>query len=173
MVWQIALAAGAALLNYAQGRSQAKAQNRFNKKQYELNRKEALRDMVLQLQSVGQRVNEERTSTWQALLQLRRDADQALGDAAVSAAAGGVEGSSIKSLLDDYTRQELIRSEVLRYNLSIRENEAALGIKEIEAQTVNRIVQGIPQPIQGPSFLNAVIQIGAQAALDYENLYGD
>lgn len=173
MVWPIALVVGAGILNYIQGNSQANAQNRFNKKQYELNRQEALRDMVLQIQSVGQRVNEERTAAGQALLQLRRDADQALGEATVSAAAGGVEGSSIQSLLDDYTRQELIRSEVLRYNLSIRENQAALGIKEIQAQTSNRIVQGIPQPVQGPSFLNSVIQIGAQAALNYQTLYGD
>lgn len=152
---------GATGANFIQGSQAARAQNRFGKAQYAANKEEAIKAMVESFKGGQTRISQERVSTAQALQELTRQAAEARGT--VKAQSSTVSGNSVDALIDDYTRQEAIREEVLSTNLANTETEIIQGFDVIRSNTESRIRSGIPQPVQQPSFLNAAIQIGSSA----------
>lgn len=160
-----AVGGGAAGLNIIQGRQQARAQNKFNLRNYGVNKTEALRSMVAEIADTQVRVSEERLSTSQALLQLTREAQETVGT--VVASDTTVEGASVDALLDDYKRQELIRIGVAETQLKSTENQAERNKEAIRANARTRINLGFGQPAAVPNLLNAAVQIGTSAFDNY------
>ena len=156
---------GATGLNILQQGASARAQNRFQQKQFVDNRDEAIRAMVQEFTGVQTRVTEERTATTQALEELRRQSSEALGT--IKASTTNVEGASVEALLRDYERQETIRIGVAEMNLKGFENRAQMELEAIRGKAQSRISGGIAQPVQTPNLLNAAIQIGAAGFNSY------
>ena len=121
--------------------------------------------MTESIKDLQKRGEQQKISTSQALLQLTREAGEARG--AVRASSTSVEGNTIETLLDDYTRQELIRENVLNTDLLNTQGEISNRILEVQSQTRTRIAQGFGQPAQMPSLLGAAVQIGTSAFTNY------
>lgn len=92
---------------------------------------------------------------------------QTVGQAAVSAATGGVEGLGVASLLDDFKRHEGFFNANLQTNLRSKEGRTATGFKEKQGQYSGRIASVkpfVPTPIAGPNYFGAIAGLGGQLA---------
>lgn len=159
------IAGGAAGFGFLQQRGQARATNRFNKRQYEINKSEALRSMVQEITGNQIRISQERQSASQVLQQLTREASEALGTAVASNTT--VEGASVDALLRDYRNQELIRIGVVETDLRNTEEQIGRNIMAIRSSAQTRINQGFPAPAPVPNLLEGAIQIGTSAFGSY------
>lgn len=156
---------GAAGFGFLQQRGQARATNRFNKRQYEVNKAESLRSMVQEITGNQIRISQEQQSAAQALQQLSREASEAVG--AATASNTTVEGASVDALLRDYRNQELIRIGVTETNLKNTEEQIGRNILAIRSGAQTRINQGIAAPAPVPNLLEGAIQIGTSAFGSY------
>lgn len=145
----------------------AKEAEKYRVSQGKVNEAEALRAMVSSLRGTADRASQERVSTSQALLQLTREAEAARGAVQVQRAASSVSGKSVDALVQDFTRQELVRRNVLETNLDNSLTEISRTNEEIAAQASTRIRQGYGTPVPIPSLLGAAVQIGTSAYSAY------
>ena len=86
---------------------------------------------------------------------------EAQASARVAAAAGGVAGGSVDEGIGQFSREYEDWASRRMTNLQWEEDQIYASMQSVKAQQESRVNQAMGQPIQDPSFLGALGQLGA------------
>lgn len=96
---------------------------------------------------------------------------EAQASARVAAAAGGVAGGSVDEGIGQFSREYEDWASRRMTNLQWEEDQIYASMQSVKAQQEGRVNQAMGQPIQDPSLLGALGQMGA-AAFDAAGFWG-
>lgn len=165
------LSAVSGVVNYGQQKDNAEAQQKWQEQLHKTNTEVATSNALTQYAALQRRELEERAAAAQGVEQVSREALQATGRARAGAAAGGVGGLSVDSLMSDFQRQELdYQTSVIR-NQGFREQQFAAEAEGIKNQAYGQILSSSPQPVAKPDFFGTLLQIGGDTLGAYSQ-YG-
>lgn len=128
-------------------------------KEMDQNRKLATESFMNQTYEDAKNLQQTRAAAADESLKVAIQSKQAVGQSAVSAATGGVEGLGVTQLLDDFKRREAIFNANLQTNLRNKEGRTATGFKEKQGQYSGRIAAVkpyVPKPIAGPNYFGTI-----------------
>ena len=159
-LWMAALFAGKEVLNQGAAAKASKTQDKV----IEQNQENALSSMRDQYVSQATASNEGRVSAGQQAFQNTLEAARQRAGVQASAAAAGVSGLSIDSLIQDATRQEASNFDALSQNREYSEARRVAEGGAIRSQTENRI-----NAVQRSNFnsLTSLLQIAGAGAAGY------
>jgi hypothetical protein len=157
-----------AVLSVAQGGLEfmaAQQQAQADQARYDQNRIAATQARDLKIQSLNQRAIQESEAAATEKQDLALRALELRERALVAAGEGGVSGSSVDNLLNEYTAQKLRGVTTINRNLDLIENQINLEKMGASAEAENRI-NSLPQG-KVPSFLAAAVGTAVSAAGSY------
>lgn len=106
------------------------------------------------------------------ILEARRAAGRARGALKSDAGAAGVEGASVDDAINDFTRQEMMRVELISRRREAERDQIEDQQFQIDRQAEARIRAAAGGPVQQPNLFGALIQI-AGAGIDYAGSQGE
>jgi len=142
-----------------------KAQADAQQARYEQNRIAANQARDLKIQTLNQRAIQESEAAADRKQAMAIEALEKSERAAVAAGEAGVSGSTVDSLLNEYTAQRLRGVTTINRNLENIEDQIELQKMGASAEALNRM-NSLPQGRQ-PSFLAAAVGTAASAAGAY------
>lgn len=148
-----------------------KAQADAQQARYEQNRIAANQARDLKIQTLNQRAIQESEAAAERKQALAIEALEKSERAAVAAGEAGVSGSTVDSLLNEYTAQRLRGVTTINRNLENIEDQIELQKMGASAEALNRM-NSLPQGRQ-PSFLAAAVGTAASAAGAYQQFSVD
>ena len=152
-------AATTGLTLYGQSQ-QASAQNAMMEQRQRLGTASALANYANQTRQARDRQIQQREAAAQQINEVYRESRKRISTARVAGAEGGVSGSSLQALINDFHRQNLEFGTDTRRNLQFAEAniEDQLESARIGAQANIQNLQFMPA--ERPSFLGAALRIG-------------
>tara|TARA_R100001594_G_scaffold142403_1_gene189272 strand:- start:341 stop:1063 length:723 start_codon:yes stop_codon:yes gene_type:complete len=152
-------AATTAMTFYGQSQ-QASAQNAMMEQRQRLGTERALANYANQTRQARAQQLQQREAASQQINEVYRESRKRIATAQVSGAEGGVAGSSLQALVNDFHRQHLEFGTDTRRNLQFAESniEDQLESARIGAQANIENLQFMPA--ERPSFLGAALRIG-------------
>jgi len=164
----MALQAGAGLLEYHQKKEQASALNKHYQKVQDRNNEIANQSALANYEQLLVRREQERAASVQSMLSVTRESAQVAGATTAAAAEnGGGVGQSFSLLLDDFERQELEAITSEQRNQQYIDQQTNESLESVRRDLENARLSNVAPKIQKPSYLNAVLGIGAQTASTY------
>ena len=158
----IALIASA-VIGYAQSNRAANAQERFQNRQFENASRSANANFLAQAAQQNLRIQQEEESVQQEAQFTEVERSRATSSAQVAAGAAGVSGLSVDALLADFDRSAAMQTSVGQRNLSLFRRQSAEELRGIRIQAENRVTSYLPQPVQRPSTIGLLAQVGGAA----------
>lgn len=164
LITSIALSAASAGVSYYGANQAAGAQAKYQKELADI-QKQASMDQMTQ---VRQQQMEEQAATAQKLLEVQKQGLEAKGELQSTAASSGTSGVNLDALYREYGNQES------GYIFALREQQRLNDLQhghEVEAIRTGEWAtqRSTMSPINRPSLLGTVLQVGAQAAQSYGN----
>lgn len=169
---QLALTAIGSIYGVAQQQANARAQEQYQKAQYEATKEAATANAISQYNALLTRQQQESAAAAQAIDQSAMRAAQAASTARVTAGETGTGGASMDALLNEYRRQELGFAQTTIRNQTWQNAQIQLNMEGIRANQQAQIAAAVPKPVQQPDYLGAALRIGA-GALDAYGTYAD
>lgn len=166
-----ALSAASAGGGYLQSKANAKATEAYQKQTFEVNKSLADANAVRAYAALQRRAIEENAMASKSVQNVVDQARQAQGAARTASGEAGTSGNSVDQVYQDFARQEaeytgtIIRQRV--FNTAQLEAEG----KAIQLGQQAQIQNAVPQPIEQPNFLGALLRIGEAGTQAYTNYY--
>jgi hypothetical protein len=152
-----ASAAAAGLSFY--GQSQAvKAQNNYQKYQYEETRRLSNENLLLQYRQIGLRQQEERVALSQQIQQIEMEGREAAAQAAVGQGQSGIYGTSYDILLQDFRRQQMEAISNAELNYAMRDRQLGLEMQGMRSSAEGQVIRAMPQYQASPSAAVPILQ---------------
>jgi hypothetical protein len=164
-----ALMAAQGVAQYAQQSMQANALQAHGKDIQKLNASMAERNAFDAYVALADRQVQEHEAAARSIDEVSQSASKAQGLARVAAGEAGVRGGSLEALLGDFRRQALSSQSVTIRNRAYLDSQFARERAGVEAQHQAALIAGVPAPVQRPSVLNTLLQIGSGVGA---HLYG-
>lgn len=152
--------------DYFTGTSAAKAEDKFNKQMYELNKKNAEDSARFQYASMVKRISEAETTARTEMDSISREFEKRIGFSAVSSTEAGIGGSAATSVITDLKQAMLKGHENALIQYEFEKSAALNNMKGIEAETVGRIQSGYRPPARRPNLFGSLLSgaVGAATA---------
>lgn len=136
-------------------------------KQMATNRTLATNSFLNQSYQTAENLQQQRAAAVDQSQKEAIQAKQAVGQTMVSAATGGVEGTGIQTLIDDFHRQEGVFNANLQTNLAYKKRQTDTTFAEQAGQYSGRIASVMPyapKPISGPNYFGAAAGLAGSLA---------
>ena len=160
------LSLGGSVADFISGSSAAKAEDKFNKQMYELNKKNAEDSARFQYASMVKRIGEAETTARTEMESITREFEKRIGFSAVSATEAGIGGSAATSVVTDLKQAMLKGHENAMIQYEFEKSAAMSNMKGIQAETVGRVQSGYRPPARRPNLFSALLNgaVGAGTA---------
>jgi hypothetical protein len=148
---------GSSMADYMSGTAAAKAEDKFNKQMYELNKKNAEDSARFQYASMVKRISEAETTARTEMDSISREFEKRIGFSAVSATEAGIGGSAATSVVTDLKQAMLKGHENALIQYEFEKSSALNNMKGIEAETVGRVQSGYRPPARRPNLFGSLL----------------
>lgn len=147
----------AAAMSAAQQQANFSAVSSANKKSFEANKALALDDATRTYAALQARQAQEHAKASQAIDEVARTTAQKRSTATVGALEGGVGGSSIGSMMDEFRQVELNYQTTISRNRAMLDAQFGSELEATRAQAHGRILSGLPGVSQRPDLLGTLL----------------
>jgi hypothetical protein len=160
---QFAMSALTIGAQYMGQRTQADAMERFQQDKMERTKVAAADAARIEYQGMLDRQDQVRQSAAMDVQDAMTQAAEATGSARVAAAAGGVAGGSVDEGISQFGREYEDWASRRMTNLAWEEDQIFSSMQSIRSKQEARVNSAMGDPIQDPSLIGALGQMGASA----------
>jgi len=156
-----ALMAAQGVAGFVQGTMAANAQEDFQRDVQKMGASMAQRNAFDAYVALGDRQLQEHEAAARSIDEVALAAAKAQGLTRVAAGEAGVRGGSLDALLGDFKRQELSAQGLTIRNRAYLDSQFAREREGVRSQYQAQLLAGVPAPVERPSVLGTLLNIGA------------